>query len=196
MAEKNETAKKRPVGRKKPYFYSQDYFRYPRLRKRWRKPKGLQSKLRISKSGSGVLPRVGWRSPRAVRGKVRVGSEYYNAVMVANVAGLGRVKAPDVAILSSSLGTKRVLELAEHAEKTGVTIIYKKKIVNARLFVEERKKIKEKRKSEREKKVKQEKAEAQKAKTVNEQKEAPKQETTPASVPSPDQSSADTSKGE
>ncbi|MBI3190422.1 hypothetical protein HYZ41_01825 [archaeon] len=51
-------------------FKSQDHFRYKRLGKRWRRPVGWQSKLRLKKGGSGMSVAVGYRSPVVSRGKV------------------------------------------------------------------------------------------------------------------------------
>jgi len=54
--------------RKKPEFLRQNWFRLKRLGRKWRAPKGKQSKLRRHFFGKGHIPSIGYGSPSAVRG--------------------------------------------------------------------------------------------------------------------------------
>ena len=45
-------------------FKRQDYFKHKRLKIKWKRPKGRQSKLRVKKSGSGMKVSIGYGSPK------------------------------------------------------------------------------------------------------------------------------------
>jgi large subunit ribosomal protein L32e len=103
-------------------FKTQDYFRYPRLGKRWRRPKGLQSKLRLKKGGSGRLVSIGYRTKASERGKV-MGMEY---IMVSNAKDLeGGAK---LAVIASGVGARKALQINERAKELGVKILNMRKV--------------------------------------------------------------------
>ena len=52
----------------KPDFIRQEYPARKNLKKTWRKPKGIHSKMRKKKLGKRKQPSVGYKSPRLVRG--------------------------------------------------------------------------------------------------------------------------------
>ena len=64
---------RRAIKQKKPAFLRQKSKQIKRLGKKWRKPKGLHSKLRLSKKGHSQSVSSGWRSPHKVRGLHRLG---------------------------------------------------------------------------------------------------------------------------
>ena len=51
-----------------PKFRRQEWFRFKRLGEKWRKPRGGNSKMRVSRSGRPPLVSIGYRSPKATRG--------------------------------------------------------------------------------------------------------------------------------
>lgn len=93
---------------KKRKFLRQDYFRYKRLGKKWRRPKGLQSKQRIKKAGSGFRPRIGYGS----FGRKKI-------VLIKNVNELSDVKKTDeiIYLISSSVGTRKKIEISKKAKE-------------------------------------------------------------------------------
>ena len=56
---------------KKRKFKNQDYHRYRKLKKGWRKPTGRQSKLRKGKSGNSRKPKIGYGHDKKTRGYVQ-----------------------------------------------------------------------------------------------------------------------------
>lgn len=172
--------------RKKPYFMSQDYFRYPKLRKRWRSPKGLQSKLRLKKGGSGKLPRIGYSEKSTIRNLVKYNNEYYKPVIVRNERDLDNVKEKCIAVLASGIGAKKVLSINEKAKSKNIKFLYTKRVRNALKTKEMISKRKEKKK-ESVKREKQTKKESEKqhdsrkessAEKKSEEKKEVKQEST------------------
>ncbi|MBI2579945.1 MAG: hypothetical protein HYW27_03520, partial [Candidatus Aenigmarchaeota archaeon] len=107
-------------------FKTQDYFRYPKLGKRWRRPKGLQSKLRLKKGGSGMLVSIGYGTKASQRNTVN-GVKY---CMVSNENDLSSADAKAV-MISSGVGAKKTAEIAARAKELGVRILNMKKVKRA-----------------------------------------------------------------
>lgn len=136
--------------RKKPDFFEQDYFRYKRLGKRWRRPKGRQSKLRKGKGGSGVKPSIGYRWQKETRGFVKVGQEFVRPVMVSNEKSLGELDKKSVVLISSGVGAKKTAAIAKRAKELGIRILNMKKVKRSEKIektIKEKKKLTEKNKN-------------------------------------------------
>ena len=71
-------ALRKKLKKKKPKFYSQEYHKKIRLGKRWRKPRGTDSKVRLKLKGHVNRVSVGYGSPRKVRGLTRDGLNTLN----------------------------------------------------------------------------------------------------------------------
>lgn len=100
-------------------FKSQDYFRYKKLGKRWRRPVGLQSKLRLKKGGSGMKPAVGYGSPfKAQPTLIRSSGDFEK-------------DCSNGIIFSSTLGSRKTALLAAKAKELGLTIVNMKKVKRA-----------------------------------------------------------------
>ncbi|MFH0832668.1 MAG: eL32 family ribosomal protein [Candidatus Aenigmatarchaeota archaeon] len=110
-------------------FIRQDYSTLKRLKRKWRRPKGRHSKLRVGKCGSGITPSIGYKKNRE------------SVAIINNLKDLDNIKS---GILASSVGKKKRMLIAEKAEKLGV------KITN--LNLKKMKKEIEREKKEREKK--------------------------------------------
>ncbi len=135
-------------------FKPQDYFRYKKLGKRWRRPVGLQSKLRINKGGSGNLVSIGYRTAKNMRYKV----DGMDVIIVYNASDLARV-GNGVALIGSSVGAKKTRVIQEKSKELGIRVLNMKKIRRAdKRFSSIEKKRAEKKKKKEEKK-KEEKAE-------------------------------------
>ena len=74
---------------KKPKFERQDSNRYDSFKGKWRRPKGIHSKMRKSFRGHRYTPLVGYGSIRDVRGLTRNGLK---PMLVSNVKDLARLK--------------------------------------------------------------------------------------------------------
>ena len=95
--------RKRALG-KRPAFVRQESWRYVRIHPEWRKPKGVDSKMRRQDKGWPALVRVGYRGPADARGLHPSG--HYEA-MVHRPADLdGLVPGRDVARIGRTVGAK------------------------------------------------------------------------------------------
>ncbi len=99
-------------------FRRQDAAFYKRLGTKWRRPKGHQSKMRAQKGGAGRLPRIGYGS-----------KERIIVPVVRNEADLNGLKS---ALIASSVGAQRVLEIAKKAGEQGIKILNMKKVKRAK----------------------------------------------------------------
>ncbi len=98
-------------------FKSQDYFRYPSMRSKWRRPKGRQSKMRKKKGGSGRVVLIGYGTP--------------NKAMPTLVKSMNDLKSAQGAIiLSGTLGLKKAKLIIEEAKKRNIRIVNTAKIKN------------------------------------------------------------------
>lgn len=109
--------------RRKPKFRRQEWFRYKRLGKSWRKPKGLHSKMRTNKKYRPNVVRIGYGSPKAVRGLHPSG---FKEILVYNVNDLKDIDPKtEAARIGHSVGTKKRIELEKKAEKLGIRVLNK-----------------------------------------------------------------------
>jgi len=106
--------------RKKPTFRRQEWFRTVSLGEKWRSPKGIDSKLKIGEKARGKVPSVGYRSPRSVRGLDPKG---FREVRIFNINDLKNLNSKtDVAVIGSTVGRKKRIEIIKKAEESGIKI--------------------------------------------------------------------------
>ncbi len=106
-----------------PEFIRQDYHTQRRLKRKWRRPKGKQSKLRVNKGGSGVRPRIGF------------GKKGQKVQVVGNLPELEKAKGS--VLLASQLGSRKSAEMAKRAGELGITILNKRKLKKAEKIARE-----------------------------------------------------------
>ena len=112
---------RRKLKAKKPKFLAQDVHKKKRLKEKWKRPKGLQSKMRLQKKGHRKLVSVGWKSPKEVRGLSREGLEQ---IRVENIKALENINPKTQGIIiSSKLSIKKKYEIILEAEKKGIVVL-------------------------------------------------------------------------
>ncbi|MBN2454632.1 50S ribosomal protein L32e [Candidatus Woesearchaeota archaeon] len=139
---------RRKIKAKKPNFAMQDSHKYKDLRRRWRKPKGLHSKMRMNKKGYPKTVRTGYGSPAAVKHMTRSGLVPVLVSRVAELEGLGKENA---ILIRGAVGTRRRIEIIKAAKEKGLAIAnYKEpeKFVQKAMERAEKKKAKEQKKKE------------------------------------------------
>jgi large subunit ribosomal protein L32e len=145
MNTKELLQKRREVKRKKPEFIMQDAHKKKRLPWKWSKPKGSDSKMRVSRRGYKRMLRVGWGSPSEVKGLNRQGLV---PVTVNNVKELQKINPKtDIIVISASVGTKKRCEIIEAALGKNMLIANYK---DSRKFLETVKQDAEAKKKEKE----------------------------------------------
>lgn len=106
---------------KKPKFRRQESWRYKRVSEVWRKPDGVDSKMRKKVKGWPKSAEIGYRGPRVARGLHPSG---YEEVLVRTVDDLGKVDPKTQAIrIAHTVGMKKRAEISIRAGERGVRIL-------------------------------------------------------------------------
>ncbi len=125
-------------------FLRQDAHRFKRLGMKWRKPKGLQSKLKRKIRGAGNYPRSGYRSPKSTRNLHPSGKP---EVLICNITELRKLDDSVVVRVSSKTGLKKRKDIETEAEKMNIRILNPKRVEKKKI-IEEKGIKKESKKSE------------------------------------------------
>lgn len=117
---------RRILKRKKPRFIRQGGKSLKRLRKKWRAPKGSQSKLRKHKKSRGFIPHPGYGSPKSVRGLHPSG---FREILVYNINDLNKINPKiDACRIGKTVGKKKKLEIMKKAEEMKIKVLNPLKI--------------------------------------------------------------------
>ncbi|MEM3536822.1 MAG: 50S ribosomal protein L32e [Candidatus Bathyarchaeia archaeon] len=158
---------KAKLKKKKPDFVRHESWRYDRLKENWRRPKGIDNKMRRKIKGWPQTVNIGYRGPKAARGLHPSGFE---EVLVHNVDELKKVNPKIQAVrIAHTVGRRTRLQILAEARKKKITVL------NVGVKEEEKKEEAEKAETEEEKKAEREtKEEKEKEKPVEEEKPKPK----------------------
>ena len=120
--EKTELLKLRKRAKaKKPNFIRQDAHKKAEISKKWRRPRGFQSKMRLHKRGYRKSPSQGYRSPAVVRGLDKSGLV---PTIISSKKELENIDAKNQgAIIAKAVGLKKRVELVNYAKEKGITIL-------------------------------------------------------------------------
>lgn len=114
-------ALRRRLKSKKPKFRCQESWRYKRVSEVWRKPNGIDSKMRRKKKGWPKSVEVGYRGPRAARGLHPSG---YAEVLIRTVDDVDKVEPETQAIrIAHTIGARKRIEIMARARESGVHIL-------------------------------------------------------------------------
>jgi large subunit ribosomal protein L32e len=114
-------ALKKRMAKKRPKFERPESWRYVRISKNWRKPKGIDNKTRQKRRGWPASPNVGYGSPKAIRDLHPSGME---EVAVFNVGDLAIIDPEtQVARIGSSVGARKRSRIVEEAQKREIRIL-------------------------------------------------------------------------
>jgi large subunit ribosomal protein L32e len=111
---------------KKPDFKRQESWRYKRVEKSWRKPRGLDSKMRKKVKGWPKSVNVGYRGPKKLRGLHPSG---YAEVLIRTVDDVNKVDPKTQAIrIAHTVGAKKRIEISARATERGIHILNPKQV--------------------------------------------------------------------
>jgi large subunit ribosomal protein L32e len=116
-----QSSKKGYTKNKKPKFMRQESWRYKRVADRWRKPHGVDSKMRKKIKGWPVSPTIGYRSPKKTRGLHPSG---FVETLVQSIEDLGGIDPELQAIrISRRVGKRKRVEISILAEERGIHVL-------------------------------------------------------------------------
>lgn len=114
-------AKRKEASDNRPAFVRQESWRYVRIHPEWRKPKGVDSKMRRQDKGWPPLVRVGYRGPVESRGLHPSG---HSEVLVHRVSDLdAAVPGRDVARIGGTVGARKRAAILERATELGIRVV-------------------------------------------------------------------------
>jgi len=109
------------VSSRRPAFKRQEWFRYSRLGEKWRRPKGIHSKMRRSFKYRPPMVNIGYRGPKEARGLHPSG---FAEVMVHNVNELDGVDPKVQAIrIAGTVGVKKRIDIEDKADELGIRVL-------------------------------------------------------------------------
>ncbi len=113
--------KRKRISARRPKFVRQESWRYKRVKKSWRKPKGIDNKMLEKRKGYPPMVNIGYRGPKAVRGLHPSG---YQVVHVANIYELDEVdKETEAIIIKHTVGARKRQAILDTASDLGLKII-------------------------------------------------------------------------
>jgi large subunit ribosomal protein L32e len=114
-------AKREEIDSRRPAFLRQEWFRFSRLGEKWRKPRGIHSKMRRHYGYRPPIVSIGYRGPKDVRGYHPSG---FMEVMVHNPAQLEKMDPKtQAARVGGTVGFKKKLAIEKRADELGIRVL-------------------------------------------------------------------------
>ena len=112
---------RKKIKQRTPEFLREEWFRYKRVPKNWRRPDGITSKMRINLKYRPSKVRVGFRGPKETRG---LHSSGFEEVIVHNVKEIQEINPKtQAARIGSTVGTKKRMEIEKKADELDIRIL-------------------------------------------------------------------------
>jgi large subunit ribosomal protein L32e len=107
--------------KKRPEFKRVESWRYKRVKERWRRARGIDSKTRKKKKGWPISPSIGFRSPKRVRYESSAGK---NEVLIYSPLDLSLIDSSrQVGRIARTIGHKKKEKIITDAELLNIRII-------------------------------------------------------------------------
>jgi len=113
--------KRKEIKKRTPKFLREEWFRYKRIPKNWRKPDGITSKMRKNLSYRPSKVRVGFRGPKKTRG---LHSSGFEDITIFNIKDLENLNPKtQAARIGGSVGTKKRMDIEKKAKELDIRIL-------------------------------------------------------------------------
>jgi large subunit ribosomal protein L32e len=140
------------INKKRRNFFKQGIHKKKRLEKKWKFPRGCDSKIAIERKGYCKRVKPGYRGPAEVRGLSRQG---LNIVNVSNIKDIKNINKSEDIICIAHVGTRNKIEIVKECVKQGLKILNLK---DPAKFLADVENFMKQKKQEKEQKAKTEKA--------------------------------------
>ena len=122
------------IKHKKPKFRRQESWRYKRVPDRWRRPHGIDSKMRKKVKGWPASPTTGYRSPKKTRGLHPSGFIETRIQTVDDLAGID----PELQAIriARTVGGRKRVEILSLAEERGIHVLNPRATRESEVFKE------------------------------------------------------------
>jgi large subunit ribosomal protein L32e len=182
MAERKASLPQKPLKarkrakKKKPDFVRSESWRYAKLKESWRRPRGLDHKMRRKIKGWPPAVSVGYKGPKVARGLHPSG---YKEVLVHNAKEILNIDPKtEAARIAHTVGKKKRVQIIAAAKKKKVFILNFKPVKELVEKEEEKPEEAEEKPTEKKKKTA-EKEEKPKRRLIGRRKVSPKEQKTP-----------------
>ena len=114
-------AKRALISGRRPAFKRQEWFRYSKLGEKWRRPKGIHSKMKRKLKRRPPVVVIGYRGPALARALHPSGFE---EKMVHNLNDLDNVDPKKQAVrIGGTVGTRKRILIEDRAEELGIRVL-------------------------------------------------------------------------
>jgi len=119
--QKERLSIRKQIKKRTPEFLREEWFRYKKIPRNWRRPDGITSKMRINLKYRPSKVRIGFRGPKETRGLHPSG---FVEVAIHNVHDLESVDPKTQAVrIGSTVGTKKRIDIEKKAEELDIRIL-------------------------------------------------------------------------
>ena len=113
--------KRKEIKKRTPNFLREEWFRYKRIPRNWRRPDGITSKMRINLKYRPSRVRVGFRGPKETRDLHPSG---FKEIMVYNVKDLEAIDPKtQAARIGGTVGYRKRLDIEKKAEELEIRVL-------------------------------------------------------------------------
>ena len=113
--------------KRKPNFVRSESWRYVRIKENWRRPRGLDHKMRLKYDGWPPSASVGYKGLKATRGLHPSG---FREILVYNVEGLrGIDPKTQVVRIAHAVGKRKKTRILAEARKKRLTVLNLKEVI-------------------------------------------------------------------
>ena len=113
--------KRAEISGRRPEFLRQEWFRYAKLGKKWRKPRGMHSKMRRHYKYRPTIVSIGFRGPALVRG---LASSGFQEVLVYNPSNLDVIDPKtQAAKIGGTVGGRKRSAIIEKADQLKIRVM-------------------------------------------------------------------------